>query len=104
MDETYLVLQNNSQAQSTTPVVRQDGQATAAATQAARSLLGSVMLLAAMETAWALHRKAYSYSPQLLAQARLRCVGWARTKVCSTLASAYTPLTPIKGCPAQFRK
>jgi len=29
------------------------------------------MLLAAMEAAWALHRKAYSYSPQLLAQASL---------------------------------
>ena len=43
----------------------------AGAAQAARSLLGSAMLLAAMEAAWALHRKAYSYSPQLLAQARL---------------------------------
>ena len=50
-------------------VTRQDGQVAAGATQAARSLLGSAMLLAAMEAAWALHRKAYSYSPQLLSQA-----------------------------------
>ena len=52
---------------STQRFVRQDGQLVGPA-QAARSLLGSALLLAVMEAAWAVHRKAYSYSPQLLAQ------------------------------------
>lgn len=38
--------------------------------EAARSLLGSGLLLAAVEAAWLAHRKAHAASPRLLAQVR----------------------------------
>lgn len=42
----------------------------AAHAAAARSLLGSGLLLAAVEGAWLAHRKVHAASPRLLAQAR----------------------------------